>query len=300
MWITNNDYSKSGIFGFHGAFSDYEPFEAVLLISREDAPELHRLIRKAEGPLHNKMDRKAMGDSEYKKLRGALNQIKNHIQESLPKLTDDPYCLDDVLTFPDGAPGTSSGNRHGWEYHGGITSIRRRNSIRHLDEEVSGGGSGRMTGTTRNSRKKRGAKSSRSRRRPALPEDFSAVVTPISKNKLKITLRYMKDYENVELRLVLGDSADPTTDRIWPDLVAEVTSATIDGVVASKRAIVREPYPAIRLNMLSAGIQKELVIGYIVRSAGVPVNRRSSFRVEMGRIPATPVEEISSVEEVSK
>ena len=55
MWITDD----KRIPGFYYAFRDRKPFHAILLLDSGSGGRLHELVRNAEGPLHDKLDREA-------------------------------------------------------------------------------------------------------------------------------------------------------------------------------------------------------------------------------------------------
>ena len=66
-----------------GDFASREPFHAVIEIDAEDSGELHRLIRKAEGPMHDSLSLNRLF-KEGESLRQDLTKIKEWINQQVP------------------------------------------------------------------------------------------------------------------------------------------------------------------------------------------------------------------------
>ena len=121
----------------------------------------------------------------------------------------------------------------------------------------------------------------RSRRR-ALPSNFTAVVTPVGERRKRIRIRCTEDCDDLELRLVVDDRADVTTDRLWPDRVARIENAKINGVPVSPEAVTAAQPCAVRLGRLQKDTTTEIEVEYALDGEGVPVRPDAGMRVEIG------------------
>ena len=279
MWISNSDQNTGGIPSFHSAFSEYEAFEALILVTAEAAPKFHDLVRKAEGPSHNRLDLKLLEVDARRRLRDAFRTILKFLQNLMPKLSDEPYRPSDFLALPDSAE-SPSGPRYGWDYSGIVTPIHRRISMQRSLGANPGSERPDSNGGGSEAPRKKTLRDP-SLRRPALPSSFTAVVTPVGLNQKRIRIRCTEDCNELELRLVIDDRTDVTTDRIWPDHFASIKNAKIGGTEVAPEAIVTMPYPAIRLGRLEQGTTTEIEVEYALDGEGVPVWSDASLRVEI-------------------
>ncbi len=109
MWIVDD----KRIPGFYGKFGDRQPFHAVILIDSLESVDLHRLIRKAEPPLHDDLSLKLLQPDDKRKLRNALDEIRVWLKERVPETSVEEYSPDDVLNIEtEGGDGPGSGARH--------------------------------------------------------------------------------------------------------------------------------------------------------------------------------------------
>lgn len=279
MWITSSDRQTGGIPRLHSAFPDHEPFEALILVSARSAPEFHGLIRKAEGVTHNTLSLKLLTNEDEKRLRSAFEEIRQYLGNLVPKFSDQPYSPSDFLVF--GIEGNaSSGQRAGWSYGGALIPIHRRVSgQRSGGTGPDGGGSGGNGGKGLDSEKKPPPGRSK---RPALPSSFTAVVTPAGERRKKIRVRCTEDCDDLELRLVVDDRADVTTDRLWPDRMARIETAKINGDPVSPVAAAQPG--AVRLGRLRKDTTTEIVVEYALDGEGVPVRPDAGLRVEISAL----------------
>jgi len=65
---------------------DVEPFTAVIDVDQEHSPELFNLVKGAEGPYHNKLERGRLRASEEKALKKLFKELSAKIGEQLPKM----------------------------------------------------------------------------------------------------------------------------------------------------------------------------------------------------------------------
>ena len=275
MWITNTDDQKGGIPCFYNKFGKYESFEALILVSAKTAPEFHNLIRRAEGARHITLDLEAV-PKDKAELRRVFAELRDWLKSRAREITDETYSPSDFLSFLDGAGESGAGQAPGMS--GALTPFYRRASGHRRHEElgdtnVRGQGTGKKTG------KKREGTRSGTRTRPMLPPCFTAVATPQGRGKRKIRIRCTQDCENLELRLFLNDNQDPTTDRIWKDRAAKITSAEINGVSVEQEAIIDGGVPGLRLGSLKEDTVTEIFLEMKVDGADLGVD--SSFRIEI-------------------
>ena len=90
-------------------FSEMQPFHCVILLQAEDG-EIHRLVRKSEGPLHNELKaRKWLKPGEKKNLETALEMVYETLKGLLPAFQMESYRIDEILSVD--VQGTSKGGR---------------------------------------------------------------------------------------------------------------------------------------------------------------------------------------------
>ena len=282
MWITNSDTSIGGIPRFYNQFGKYESFEALILVSAKIAREFHDLIRRAEGPRHNTLDLKAVPEEDQSQLRRAFAELRDWFKSQAREITDDPYSPSDFLSFLDGAGVGGAGGTLGMS--GVLTPFYRRAPGRRRHEGPSGTdergqGNGKKTG------KKRGGTRSGTRKRPVLPSCFTAVATPQGKGKRKIRICCLQDCADLELRLYLNENQDPTTDRIWKDCAAKITSAKVDGALVANGAIINGDNPGLRLGSLKKDTVTEVLLE--VETDGAISGADPSFRIEIEEVAGT-------------
>lgn len=97
MWITDD------IFGLKRAdFPNRPPFHAVLLLDASARNEFHRLVRKAEGPMHDELAFKRLAKTERETLKKALQDTAAWIKGEIPEFSTDDYSPDDFLLVETG------------------------------------------------------------------------------------------------------------------------------------------------------------------------------------------------------
>lgn len=88
MWITED------VPGLNRAdFADWQPFHAVLRPRQGD--EVHRLVRKAEGPMHNQLAFNLLSNAEREQLETALRAVGTWIKSNVSKIQTAEYTPDD-------------------------------------------------------------------------------------------------------------------------------------------------------------------------------------------------------------
>ena len=286
MWIVD----RNDIPGFYGKFADRQPFEAVLLVNAETGGEAHRLIRKAEGPLHNNLSTKLLSKREGRSLRGVLEAIRERIQELVPEVGAYTYSPDDVMTLETGGvdgPGAKSGRMSFW----GMPVEVGRRALATVHQQESGGDDKSdseppETGGTGRRPPSGGAGSKQSSR---TPQRFSSVAVPTGPGSCAVELRCAHDTEDVELSLRVDENNDVTCDHLWADERVRISSARHAGKPFSRKDFVvvdGEPV-AVRLGPLQAGQDYRLDVEYEVPdSASIAGIHQPVLRVELLRGPA--------------
>ena len=289
MWIVD----RSHIPGYYGKFADRQPFDAVILVDAETGGEAHRLIRKAEGPLHNNLSTKLLSKREGRDLRSALNAIRECIHGLVPEVGADTYSPDDVLVLETGGvdgPGAKSGPMSFW---GMPVEVGRRALAPVRQQESGGDGQPESPPPVKGGSAKRprsgGTGSTQTSRSP---QRFSSVVVPTGVGSCAVQLRCMREVEDAELSLRVDENNDVTCDHLWADERVRIRSARHAGKPVAKRDIVLvdgEPV-AVRLSTLAAGRDYRVDVEYEVPdSASTAGIRQPVLRVELVRRSVAPV-----------
>ena len=283
MWIVD----RNDIPGFYGKFADRQPFEAVVLVDAETGGEAHRLIRKAEGPLHNNLSTKLLSKRERRDLRAVLEAIRETIHGLVPEVGADAYSPSDVLALEasglDG-PGAKSGPMSFW---GLPVEVGRRALAPVLQQEAGGddkpesappekGGSGKRPPSG-------GAGSKQTSR---TPQRFSSVVVTTGVGSCAVQLRCAHDVEDAELALRIDENNDVTCDHLWADERVHIRSAWHAGtpVPESDLVLVDGERVAVRLGAIVAGRDYRVDVQYEVPgSASTAGMRQPVLRVELMR-----------------
>ena len=283
MWIVDKD----SIPGFYGKFADRQPFEAVLLVDAETGREAHRLIRKAEGPLHNNLSTKLLARHEGRELRRILENIRSHIQQLVPEVDTDTYSPDDVLAIESAGadgPGAKSGRMSFW---GMPVEVARRAPAPELQDRSGGddeedpeppekGG----TGSRPHSGGRGNERSSR------ILQRFASVAVPTGDGSCSIELRCAYESGDVELSLRVDENNDVTCDHLWADQRVRIRSAWYAGKpIPRKHFVVSDGEPvAVRLGRLAAGRNYRVDVEYDVPdSTSITGIRKPVLRVELLR-----------------
>ena len=104
MWITDSIQGLS-----RSEFTTRQPFHAVLTLNAKEGKELHRLVRKAEGPMHDELAFNRLSPKEKERLKGAIQQIADKIRDLIPEIGAEGYTPDDYLWVEAGGNGAGAG-----------------------------------------------------------------------------------------------------------------------------------------------------------------------------------------------
>lgn len=211
MWITENVPGLSP-----SAFADWEPFHAVLMPVK--GSQLHRLIRKAEGAMHDLLSLKLLSKVEREHLQTACRAIEAQIKTVVPKrATAGAYVPDDFLVFSSGGDGglEGTGSYSMWGRPVIVQSARltqvRTSGSEGVETKIDRDGSG-DAGDKRKRAKQRDAGRQRSR-----PLPFRSTAVPDGRGKYNIEIECQENLHEVLLRFRVDENTDATCDRLWPD-----------------------------------------------------------------------------------
>ena len=230
MWITDN------IPGMKSAdFASHQPFHAVIEVESPDGGELHRLIRKAEGPMHNEISLGRLSRTERKKLRQTLKAITEWVKERAPEIEGEEYPVDDYLRVESDDDATG-GNRN-YSFWGKPTAVRQRRVSQVIDvielnpvddpPRPPGPGPGPRPAP------RPGPRPSPNRRK-VNPLPFRSVVVPVGAGTLKGTLRCERDFDETLLVIQVDENMDSTCDRVWKDEEVAIASFNIKPITGVK------------------------------------------------------------------
>ena len=285
MWIVD----RNDIPGFYGKFADRQPFDAVLLVDADTGGEAHRLIRKAEGPLHNNLSAKLLSKREAKDLRALLEAIRERIEGLVPEVGADTYSPDDVLTLEAGGvdgPGAKSGRMSLW---GMPVEVGRRALAPVLQQESGGDDKPESTPLEKGGSGKRPSRGGAGHKQSSRTlQRISSVAVLTGVGSCAVQLRCAHDTEDAELSLRVDENNDVTCDHLWADERVHIRSAKQAGKsIARKDFVLVDGQPvAVRLRALSAGQDYRVDVQYEVPdSASIAGIRQPVLRVELVRRP---------------
>ena len=230
MWITN-DYKLPR---FYYQFGEKEPFHAVLLLDADEGGDLHRLIKEAEGPLHNRIDFKDFSSEDRKKVEDALDQIRDWLRNHTPDVSNEEFSPDDFLVLDEGAGADGSAGWTQLSFWGTPTAVERR-----------------MPAQVPRIRRRRVVPPDddpplpplppQKRRRRSLPSLFQAVSVPTGARRNRVEIHCEQECPNAEFRLCLDENLDATCDRVrYSEILFAVLSNTkVNGHSVAGEALVR-------------------------------------------------------------
>ncbi len=86
----------------------FEPFTAVIDVDKQDAPELFGLIKDAESPYHNRLQRKILDDADEKRLKKLFKELSEEIKKHLKVIERASFDLP-LFTLPEEAKASAGG-----------------------------------------------------------------------------------------------------------------------------------------------------------------------------------------------
>ena len=276
MWITD-DRSSAGIPGFYGKFGDRIPFQAVLSLNADDGRDLHKLIRIAEGPLHDSIRVKRLLRADQTRCRKALNEIRTWIFDHTRPIQSDSYTPDDFLTLDFGDEGGAGAGKSVRGHWGTPVPVSRRPARQLMlfpDDNTDDTEPGKPD--PRNHGKRSSPNADRSRQRPSLPAFFQAASRPTGEGRRRIVIDCLRDYADAELRLIADEAIDATCDRPNQDpyMPATLANVTVNGEPVAKENLRtwEKRVVGVRLGNLKEGASLEIETDYRLSGdfAGLP------------------------------
>ena len=289
MWITDDMVALR-----RADFADRQPFHAVIEVEAKESGELHKLIRKAEGPMHDTLSFSLLSTTEKEELRKSLRQIADCIKEQVPKVGNEGYAVDDFLLVS-----TDPGNGKGAQSFSfwGIPKAASRNRSNqlipgidpiHVDPPDTPPDD---PNTPKPPSPPRPPRPPAPKERKSRPLPFRSVVAPNGERKLRASIASQEDFPETWLILRVDENTDVTCDRIWQDEDVSIASLSIKAADGEGKAPKSEIVPggrAVKVRGLSQNTTYELDIEYnapreLASVVGTPV-----FRLELHRPPNSP------------
>lgn len=279
MWITDRIPGLS-----RADFTDRQPFHAVLTLNAKEGKGLHRLIRKAEGPMHDKLAFNLLSLEEGKKLRVAIRQIANKIRAEIPEIGTEEYTPDDYLLIETGGqePGDTTRQYSMWGFP--VPIQRARISQRRFSE--SGETTEHEGDSKGKGQKKPIKKKSQKQRSTSRPLSFRSTAIPDGAGRHVVAIECSETFDEVLLSLRVDENMDATCDRVWPDERVLLKSFEIEargGPAPSSK--MEDDKKAIQISGLSAGTTYKLVLKYEVPEELANLVEVPVFRVDLHSPP---------------
>ena len=278
MWITDR------IPVFTRKFADRIPFNAIVSLNAEDGGNLHKLMRDAEGPLHNEVLLKRLEANRRRQCTEALQEVVDWILINTTKADSNAYSPDDFLVL-------DSGEQHGGggQSHAGFTGapvVVNRQPFRQLRDESGHKEESGLEPSVplEESKSINPPNRTRKRRRPTLPSFFQSVSRPVGNNRRKIYVKCNRKCIDAEMRLVVDEALDATCDRHGQDTYSPVTlrNVSLGGLTIEDKELSRMDGRTIGvpLGNLKARSTFEIEVDYELHGDFANVVR-PSLRVEI-------------------
>ena len=278
MWITDD------LPMFQNAFTDRQPFQALILLDPGRGDGFYGLVREAETPLHDKLALTQMEPRRRKALRDALREIRDGLARLVPESRSDSYSPEDILTFQfSELEGQGRGGRLP-SFWGKVGSSRqemvtRRKGEKGERESGTGGGSG---GGERRRMEQRG--------RIVVEPIFRIASVPAGNGRRTVHIECTEDFDDAELRMFVDENVDATCDRQTRAQAAALllSNAVLDSRPVDESALIRnvDGTVGVKLGSLAAGVRLVFEADYTVTE--------DAMRLLRGQDPAIRVEILSS------
>ena len=270
-----------------GDFASREPFHAVIEVDAEDSGELHRLIRKAEGPMHDSLSLNLLSSREEDSLLKELAKIKEWINQQVPEVGNEEYTVDDMLLVNtgDGVQG-----RESFSFWGTPTPVsrRRRSTQLMVDPKAINDPPEPDPGLALDSVPPPSPRSQPERERPSRPLPFRSAVVPDGTGRLIGSIRSSSNFPETRLMLRVDENVDFTCDRIWQDEDVTVRSfhiALAEGDGPSPQAEIIANGRFVKIHGIAADTDYEVLVEYNAPPELASVVDRPVLRLELHRPP---------------
>ena len=210
MWITDR------LPRFQNQFGDLKAFHCLLPLRVNK--EFNRLVRKAEGPLHNELHPRQLKPIDRKQLSGVFAAIRDQLHKEVPPLDTETFRPSDIFLLPTG--GFAQGGRLPGS-KGMASTVKRRKSGGDLGGESGGGGKGLGSGAGRGRGRsgtfKKGGNQTR----------FRAVILPTGARSCRTLVVPDDKLQGGEIRFAVDESIDVTSDSTSNEVYAILKPSTI-------------------------------------------------------------------------
>ncbi len=295
MWITDSvpDLSTAH-------FANRQSFHAVIEVEAQEGGELHRLIRKAEGPMHDKLSTQLLSGPEQGKLKQTFEKITAYINEQVPLISTEEYTVDDFLPINTGDDSADASGNESFSFWGTPTPVSRRSIAQvrpapnHKKDDDNE--------TDNNSKHSKQRKQRRpSQRRPTRPLPFRSTVIPDGYGKLTGSISSADDFPEAWLTIRVDENVDSTCNRVWQDEDISLQSFNIvpmDGSKAPEHEIV-ENGKFVKIQGIVANANYEVQVEYKTPPDLIHIVERPVFRLEIHRPLPSEKSSVADGREVS-
>ena len=280
MWITNDPLSLR-----KAQFSDLKPFQAVILLDPQSG-DLHRIIRKAEGPLHNELLSDSLTPEEKGFLDAAMNSIAESIRKHMPKFETESFDTS-VLPIPYGFASGGS-----WVAMQRQISPARRRSSDNPDDEPWPPQPPRPPRPRPDSPNPNPEWSPRRFRREGTPIRFSALPIPIDLRNWQVKIRSDESCRDSELRFVLDEGVDESSAESVAEEFVALQDVKIDHQKVPDELLIKDKSGktlGVRLGALEAGEEIKVQFAYETGTAVVGSQAPIVLKTELVRRIPEPV-----------
>ena len=275
MWITD-DIPSLG----QSEFTESRPFHAVLLPKR--GSDLHRLVRKAEGPMHNSLSFNLLSAEEKKNLKSAFRAIGDWIKSEVPKIDDEEYTPEDFLVVSGDGDGLGGESRQ-YALWGAPVVVRRFN----INRTRPSGTQAETDPDEADTPPDKPSVAAQLRTRGATraqPLPFRSTVVPMGRRKHGIEIVCGEESNEIVLRLRVDENVDATCERVLQDEYLTITSVMTDDATGRMQADVGSDRTEIRLRGVQANTTYRLTVEHD-RPADLKAVSAPVFRVDLHKAP---------------
>lgn len=286
MWITDDIPSLSP-----ADFANRPPFHAVIAVEANDGGELHRLVRKAEGPMHDQLSTSLLSISEQETLKQALTEIAAWLREQVPPIATDEYTVDDFLLVNTGDESTSGSES--FSFWGTPTPVSRRSSaqVRLVPSDNRDSEESEVDHDNDSNNRRQHRRRSSTQRRQARPLPFHSVVVPDGAGKLLGSVTCTADFPETWLTIRVDENTDFTCDRVWQDEDVSIRSfqiAPTNGGSSPPEPEIIDNGRFVKVQGIVANTGYEVQVEYDAPPELFKIVERPVLRLEMHRPAPTP------------
>lgn len=287
MWITDS------IPGIRSStdFTERQPFHAVIEIDAQAGGELNRLIRKAEGPMHDNLSLTRLSKRETAELRKYLSAISEWIKKQTPETKNDTYTVQDFLVI--NSEGDDNGQTN-FSFWGLPTPIISRDRVAIYQNKPNP----KPTPPRPNPpsppyppdppvvppQPNPGPRTTR-------PTQMRSTIAPIGKDKIIGSIASDSDMSEAWITLRVDENADSTCDRIWRDEDVSFKSFQIKAAapngVPLKSSII-EDGRFVKVQGINANANYEVQVKYDAPKELTGIMDKPVLRLELHRPPPKP------------